>query len=86
MSVSLQSGLRSALEASPALVRAALAKAILSLDAARIGAAVARVTDVQHPALGAALAQHACSRRHTVLLQAPQLGRADRLKDEAPHG
>jgi CheY-like chemotaxis protein len=76
---------RSALRALPAPVREALADAVLSLDAARIGAAVARVADV-NSALGAALAQHAGSLQYTLILRALQSGREDRLNDAVPNG
>ena len=56
----------------------------MSLDAARIGAAISSVADID-PALGAGLAPHAGSLQYTLVLQALQLGRDDRLNDEAPH-
>jgi signal transduction histidine kinase/ActR/RegA family two-component response regulator len=76
---------RSALRALPAPVRDALADAVVSLDAARIGAAVARAAEV-NSALGAALAHYAGRLQYTVMLRALQLGREDRLNDEAPSG
>jgi hypothetical protein len=69
----------------PAPVRDALTEAIVSLDAARIRAAVASVADV-NSALGAALAQRAGRLHYTLALQSLQLGRGDSLNGEAPNG
>jgi CheY-like chemotaxis protein len=62
---------REALAALPVSLRTGLAEAVVSLDAARIGAAILSVAEV-NPALGSALGHLAGQFRYTAILQAMQ--------------
>jgi CheY-like chemotaxis protein/nitrogen-specific signal transduction histidine kinase len=72
---------REALAALPSALRAELAEALVSLNAARIAGSIRRVAE-SNPALGGVLEHHAGQFRYTVILQALQSCRSDVLNED----